>query len=501
MSKFENALIIYPHQLFAVEFLPKVDVVYVVEEPLLFGTDEQYPISLHKQKLILHRASMRRYVEQHLWPNNVNVEYIELHNISHTSDILMIAQKAGVNLAMVFDPTDYVIENRLHEALETVVESPFELKVLPSPSFMLRRGEVEDYFGDKKEHKFAQFYQWQRERFNILIDKRYKPVGGKWSFDAENRKALPIGHVPPGFDSFSSNDYVQDAIKWVQKRFPNNPGSSESFLWPTSHQEAKSWLDDFINNRLDNFGPYEDAIDGQAMLLYHSGISAPLNCGLLTPEQVINAALARHAKNPVPMASLEGFIRQVIGWREYIRGLYIIGGADMRSSNSLGHTRQLSQQWWDGTLGIPPADDVITKVNNHAYAHHIERLMIMGNLMLLCEIDPNEVYKWYMSLFIDAYDWVMVPNVYGMSQFSDLGSMVTKPYISGSNYILKMSHYQKDIWCDIWDGLFWGFVERHQELLAKNPRTAMMPRSLAKLNPDRKRIIGYRARDFLESIS
>jgi deoxyribodipyrimidine photolyase-related protein len=500
MSKFESALLLYPNQLFNISYLPKVDVVYLVEEPLYFGADEQYPVAFHKQKLVMHRASMRRYVEEQLWPNNINVEYIELHQIVHTSDILQIAQKAGVSLLTMFDPADYAIEKRLQEALETIIASPFELKVLPSPSFMLRRGDIQEFFAGQKNFKFAPFYQWQRERFNILIDKKYKPVGGKWNFDADNRKALPAGHVPPGFASFGDSPQVKDAIKWVNKRFNFNPGNIDSFMWPTSHQEAERWLAEFIKERLDNFGAYEDAIDGQAMLLYHSGISAPLNSGLLTPSDVVEAVLNYHAKKPVPLASLEGFIRQIIGWREYIRALYVLNGSQMRVANKLNQQRLLSNSWWDGSLGIPPVDDVIKKVNNHAYAHHIERLMVVGNFMLLCGIQPTEVYKWYMSLFIDAYDWVMVPNVYGMSQFSDLGSMVTKPYISGSNYILKMSHYKKDLWCDVWDGLFWGFVQTHQELLLKNPRTSMLPRSLKRLNPDHHRIIGYRAKDFLDNI-
>jgi deoxyribodipyrimidine photolyase-related protein len=365
---------------------------------------------------------------------------------------------------------------------------------------MLRKGEVEEFFADKSQHLFAPFYQWQRERFNILIDKKYKPEGGKWSYDLENRKKLPADQQPPGFASFGDNTYVTEAIKWVESRFPDNPGSVDGFMWPTNHDEAIVWLRDFLEHRLELFGPYEDAMDGEAMLLYHSGISAPLNIGLLTPTQVVEATLAHHQKSPISLPSLEGFIRQIIGWREYVRGLYVTQGTNMRKSNGLQQTRTLSTAWWDGTTGLPPVDDVITKVQKHAYAHHIERLMIMGNAMLLCEIHPDEVYTWYMSLFIDAYDWVMVPNVYGMSQFSDLGSMVTKPYISGSNYILSMSHYQKDEWCDIWDGLFWGFVERHEEMLAKNPRTSMMVKSLHKLNKDRKRIISYRAQDFLNSI-
>jgi deoxyribodipyrimidine photolyase-related protein len=474
--------------------------VYVIEDPLFFGTDSEFPIAFHKQKLVLHRASMRRYVEEQLWANSLDVEYLELADVQNSGEVLSHAQKAGAELVYMFDVCDFALEKRLQDALATNVSAPFELRVLPSPSFMLKKGEVEEFFADKTNHSFAPFYQWQRERFNILIDKKYKPVGGKWSYDAENRKKMPEDLQVPGFASFGNNDYVQEAIKWVQKRFPGNPGDVESFMWPTNHEESIAWLHDFFAHRLELFGPYEDAIDGEAMMLYHSGISAPLNNGLLTPAQVIEATLAHHEKTPIPLPSLEGFIRQIIGWREYIRGLYVVQGTTMRTSNGLGQDRQLSSAWWDGATGLPPVDDVIAKVQKHAYAHHIERLMIMGNIMLLCEIHPDEVYKWFMSLFIDAYDWVMVPNVYGMSQFSDLGSMVTKPYISGSNYILTMSHYHKDDWCDVWDGLFWGFVERHEDMLAKNPRTSMMVKSLHRLNEDRRRIIRYRAKDFLNSI-
>jgi deoxyribodipyrimidine photolyase-related protein len=499
MKQLKSALIIYPNQLFATEYLPEVDIVFVVEEPLFFGNDTEFPIAFHKQKLVLHRAAMRRYTEETLWPANINVEYIELKNMENTGDVLIRAKNMGIETINVFDPADYAIEQRLQQTIDNYIEPPFELRVLPSPSFMLKKGDIEEFFESRDKIKFADFYQWQRERFNILIDKKYKPIGGKWSFDVDNRKKLPVGHVPPGFSSFGSNEYVEEAKKWVEKHFPNNPGSMDGFFWPTSHAEAQKWLQNFITDRLELFGPFEDAIDGQAVLMYHSGLSAPLNCGLINPQEVVDQILLTYEKKKLPISSIEGFVRQIIGWREYVRAIYTVNGVDMRNANSLEQNRELTALWWDGTTGLPPVDDVIKKVNEHAYAHHIERLMIMGNIMLLCEIKPTEVYNWFMSLFIDAYDWVMVPNVYGMSQFSDLGSMVTKPYISGSNYILSMSHYQKDDWCDIWDGLFWSFVERHQEMLAKNPRTAMMVKNLNRLNPDKKRIINYRAKDFLDS--
>lgn len=497
----QSALILLPNQLFNPDYFPKVDVVIIVEEPLLFGTDTQFPLALHKQKLVLHRASMRQYIEEVLWTRDINVEYMELESVEFTAQPLVRAQNLGAELVYMFDATDHAIEQRYKKALETEIKTPFELRVEPSPSFMLRRGEVQEYFADKAKRSFASFYQWQRERFNVLIDENYKPVGGKWSYDVENRKSLPKDHIVPGFASFGENKYVEDAKKWVEKNFADNPGSADSFFWPTSHDEAKAWLRDFVEHRLTDFGPYEDAIDGQAVLQYHSGLSAALNIGLITPTEVIEAAVAQHQKTPMPLPSLEGFIRQVIGWREYVRGLYVTQQVSLRSATGLEQTRNLGPVWYNGETGIPPMDDVIKKVLQHAYAHNIERLMVAGNLMILCETKPTEIYRWFMSLFIDAYDWVIVPNVYGMSQLSDLDDMVAKPYISASDYILEMSHYQKDEWCDIWDGLFWEFVEKNKTLLAKNPRTSTMVKKLGKINPDRRRIIAYRAQDFLATIT
>lgn len=501
MKHIQTALILYPNQLFAPELLPEVDLIYVVEEPIYFGTDPERALALHKQKLILHRASMRRYVEEVLWQNDLSVEYIQLQDIEFTADVLVRAQQAGAEQVFVFDPTDHLIESRLKKALEDGVDTPFELRILPTPSFLLKHTEVRDYLAEKTQHEFADFYQWQRERFNILIDKNYKPVGGKWSYDVDAQKSLPKDHSAPGFNGFGDSEYVQEAIKWVQKYFSDNPGSTENFFWPTSHEEAKKWLDEFFAERFEDFGSYELAIDGQGVLLYHSGISAPLNIGLLTPKQVVDAALAHHAKNPIPLPSLEGFIRQLIGWREYVRGLYVTQRVTVHQSSDSTTGKVLSNQWWDGTTGIPPLDDVIKKVNQHAYCHQTERAQIVANLMVLCEIDTAEIYRWFSTLLIDSYDWALAPNTYAASQLADLNGMVTSARIVNSNYILNMSHYQKDIWCDVWDGLYWGYVEKHKAMLSKDASTSMLVRRLGKLSADRRRIIGYRAQDFLTSIS
>lgn len=259
-------------------------------------------------------------------------------------------------------------------------------------------------------------------------------------------------------------------------------------------------LDDFLKHRFQKYGVYQDAILRQDSFLFHSLLTPALNIGLLTPKEVVDRALKAADKNKVPLNSLEGFIRQVVGWREFIRGVYVHAGRKQRTVNYWKHTRKIPETFWTGETGIEPVDVVIRRVLKTAYAHHIERLMILGNFMLLCEFDPDEVYRWFMELFIDAYDWVMVPNVYGMSQFADGGVMATKPYISSSNYVLKMSNFKKGPWCEIWDGLFWRFVDKHKKFFAANPRLNMMNRQLAKMKEEKKVRLFKAAEQYLESL-
>ncbi|MFM7148340.1 MAG: cryptochrome/photolyase family protein, partial [Gemmataceae bacterium] len=235
----------------------------------------------------------------------------------------------------------------------------------------------------------------------------------------------------------------------------------------------------FVDNRLASFGNYEDSIHSSEDVLFHSMLTPLLNVGLLSPSEVIEAVLAR--KSSVPLNSLEGFIRQVIGWREFVRLVYITCGGQQRTRNYWGLKLPMPGACYDGTTGILPVDTVIQRVLRLGYCHHIERLMILGNFFLLCDIHPDAVYRWFMELFIDAYDWVMVPNVYGMSQHADGGLMTTKPYISGSSYVLKMSNFAKGDWCAVWDALYWRFIDRHSAFFAGNPRMAVMVKMKEKL--------------------
>jgi deoxyribodipyrimidine photolyase-related protein len=225
-----------------------------------------------------------------------------------------------------------------------------------------------------------------------------------------------------------------------------------------------------------------------------------MNAGLLTPKEVIDEVLkAKEKDTDIPIASVEGFIRQVMGWREFVRGIYQNYSDEEESKNFFGHKRKLTKDWYEGTTGILPVDDAIKKANEFGYCHHIERLMILSNIMLLSEIHPHEVHRWFMEMFVDSADWVMGPNVYGMGQFSDGGLFATKPYVSGSNYVLKMSDYKKDDWCEVWDGLFWRFIGNNKTFFSKNPRMNMMVKLLEKMDAGKKKKLLNLADDFIQS--
>ena len=225
---------------------------------------------------------------------------------------------------------------------------------------------------------------------------------------------------------------------------------------------------------MQHFGDYQDAIIAHEPFLFHSVLSSSLNIGLLTPKQVVDSALAYAKKHAVSINNLEGFIRQIIGWREFVWGVYYLKGSSQRTKNFFQCKNDLPQSFWQDSTAIAPIDAALVRIQKYAYAHHIERLMVLGNFMLLCEINPDQVYAWFMQFFIDAYDWVMVPNIYGMSQYADGGLMTTKPYISGSNYIRTMSDYTKGSWADIWDSLYWRFIVKHRKTILKNPRLRVM---------------------------
>ncbi len=482
--------LLFPHQLFKdTRILQEADTILLLETPLFFK-DKHHTALFHKQKLMLHRASMKHYAHR-LELQDFKVHYVDYKD----ADFDTVFTHYKIKSLRVYDPVDYLLERRLKRACKN---KGVDLEVLASPNFLNTAEDNQDLFADDKWF-MASFYKQQRQRLNILLDQDQRPSGGKWSFDKENRKKLPKNKLSdiPKLPKIAWDDTLTEAKDYVEANFPKHYGELSNAYYPYTHEQAENWLDVFLKERFADFGTYEDAIVKGENWLYHSVLTPMLNIGLLTPKQVIDSSMSYAEQNKIPIASLEGFIRQIIGWREFMRAAYQRFGISMRTSNHWQHTRSMPQAFYTASTGIDPIDDSLKRIIETGYCHHIERLMVLGGFMFLCEIKPTDIYTWFMEMFIDSYDWVMVPNVYAMSQNSAGGLITTKPYFSGSNYIRKMSHYKKDDWADTWDALYWRFILKHKDKLSKNPRWSMMTNQASKLSETRLKEIQSQADSFL----
>lgn len=486
--------LIFPHQLYESNaLLENGKDTYLIEEFLFF---KQY--KFHKQKIAFHRATMKAY-EKALKNHNLKVFYVEANDPRADIRNFNIEIKAkNIQVINYIDPTDQWLDERI----QTIGEN-CSLNRLESPQFLNTTRDLAHFFKPSKKFYFqTTFYKQERKKRKILIDDENKPTGGKWTFDQENRKKFPKGKIPPPVRFPNRNKAWTEAYNYTEKNFKDNPGTiAIDPIFPISHHAASQWLDEFLINRFAEFGPYEDAIVKEHLLLNHSLLSPLINIGLLLPNEVVQKLIAFASREEIQLNSVEGIIRQIIGWREFVRGMYECKGTFSRTRNFWNFNRKIPSSFYDGTTGIIPVDETIKKVLKTGYCHHIERLMILGNFMLLCEFNPNEVYRWFMEMFIDAYDWVMVPNVYGMSQFADGGTFATKPYISSSNYIKKMSNYKEGSWEAIWDGLFWRFIAEHQGFFKNNPRSSMMVHTLNKMEPDKQKLHFERANNFINNLN
>ena len=486
--------IIFPNQLYKQH--PAIVAnrpVYLLEEWHFFN---QY--QFHKEKLVLHRASMKFY-EQFLKDLGLQVHYIE--SIKAQNKIELVLEKLHSNKVKkihIVDPVDSWLLKKIKSSSK---KYGIELIIYNCPNFLNNLNDVDVYFSKKKTYFQTDFYTSQRKSRNILLEKDGKPIGGKWTYDADNRSKFPKKEIVPKVPAAAYNKFVEEAEKYVQKNYTNNYGSvNKDHLFAINFTDTEKWLEEFLKDRFEKFGIYEDAIVAKQTVLHHSVLSPMLNIGLIAPQQIIDRAIAFSNKNKIPLNSLEGFIRQIMGWREFIRIVYEREGSKQRTTNYWKFTRKIPASFWNGTTGIAPIDITIKKILETGYCHHIERLMVLGNFMLLCEFDPEDVYKWFMEMFIDAYDWVMVPNVYGMTQFADGGLMTTKPYISGSNYLMKMSDYEKGEWQPIWDGLFWRFMHEHRTFFLSNPRIGMLVHTFDKMSSDKQNAHLSNANNFLKGL-
>lgn len=467
-----------------------------MEHQLYFG-DWNYFCPFHKKKILLHLASMAIF-EEDLKKRGYQVTRIPYERKRAVLESLFQRLSGqGIKELFTLSPEDLILEKRLIRASRI---NQLPVTFLPNPSFLISDADEIEIPLRAGRYSMTSFYIMMRKQFDLLLDRRGNPLGGKWSFDPANRKKLPRGTRVPSLPELEYPSWINEIAGQVEVNFPDHPGDTQNFLFPLSRLQALEMLDHFLEQKLPSFGDYEDAMDTERPFLFHSMLSSSLNTGLLTPLEIVERVLKVFQKGSVPINSAEGFLRQIVGWREFMRLLYHRDGVRMRNSNFWEHTRPLPEKFLKGRTGVDPVDHVVGKVRQYAYTHHIERLMVLGNYLLLCEVHPNYVYNWFMSDFIDAFDWVMTPNVYGMSQFADGGSMATKPYLCSSNYILKMSNFPRGQWTTVLDALFWRFIHLHRDVFEDMPRLRPLIYTLEKTGKTRMEQNLKIAEDHLEAL-
>lgn len=450
----------------------------------------------HQQKLVLFLASMREYADElRLAGYDVDYEYLNSDpRQTYEKRLTAFIERHQLECLQHFDIEDQFFADRVAALCAAL---GVRQQIQASPLFLTTHEQFQSFLNEVAQPRMAEFYRRQRRRLGILLDENGKPVGGRWSFDKDNRRQLPRDLELPELRQTAWTQHTKDVIALVTATFSDHWGNASDFWWPVTRQQARDCLDAFVNERLSQFGDYQDAISQRSETQFHSALAPAMNMGLLTPREVVEATLRKAAESDVPLNSLEGFVRQIIGWREFVRGIYHNFDEMQSRTNFWGHHRQLTPSWYDGTTGIAPLDHAIQTAGRLGWTHHISRLMVIGNLMNLCEIKPNRVYQWFMETHVDSSDWVMGPNVYGMALFSDGGVFATKPYVCGSNYLRKMSDFGRGPWCEVVDGLYWRFVKKHQDFFAGNPRLSVMTRALARLSSQRRDTIFSAADQFL----
>ncbi|UWQ17604.1 cryptochrome/photolyase family protein [Jannaschia sp. M317] len=456
----------------------------------------------HPKKIAFLFAAMRKHAA-HLRDDGWQVRYTPLDDAENThsipGELLRAAQATGATEVIGTEPGEF----RLISALE---DGPLPVHLFPDDRFLASHADFEAWAEGRKELRMEWFYREMRRKTGLLMDGS-DPAGGKWNFDHDNRKRPPKGLAPIGPLRHTPDAVTQDVLELVRTRFGNRYGTLDDFWFASDRAGALAALDHFTAHHLPCFGDYQDAMVTGQPFLYHSVLSIYLNAGLLGWREVCDAAETAWRAGDAPLNAVEGFIRQIIGWREYIRGIYFREGPDYTTRNALNHDRALPEFYWTGQTDMRCLSEAIGATMDHAYAHHIQRLMVTGNFALLAGIDPHQVHQWYLSVYADAYEWVEAPNVIGMSQWADGGVVGSKPYVSGGNYINRMSDHCKTCVYSVskktGDGacpfnlLYWHFLDRHRDRFAGNPRMAQMYRTWDRMDADHRATVLTEAREFL----
>jgi deoxyribodipyrimidine photolyase-related protein len=477
---------------------PAQDLVWMCE-----AAAEATHVPSHKARTVLFLSAMRHFRDR-LIDDGLRVRYLALDQHRHPTLAAALAADlkalAPIRVCLT-QPGEYRVLSALRNLCR---DAGVALDLFDDPHFLCSPSAFAGWAEGRKELRLEHFYRWIRRRDAVLMDGA-DPVGGAWNFDKDNRQSF--GRKGPGLLEaplgFAPDAITSDVMRLVQTRFPRAPGSLALFDWPVTAEQAEAALDDFIRHRLPAFGPFQDAMWRAEPFLYHARLSAALNLKLIDPRRVIDAAIAAHRDGQAPIASVEGFVRQIIGWREYVRGIYWREMPGYLEQNALGAQQPLPEFYWHGETDYACLAAAIGQVVQHGYGHHIQRLMVSGLFALLLGVEPRRVHEWYLAMFVDAVEWVEAPNTLGMSQFADGGLLASKPYAASGAYIARMSNYCRHCAYDPkqsvgdkacpFTTLFWDFLARHRRRFANHPRTALMWRNLARIDPDRLSAIRDRA--------
>ncbi|SHF58246.1 deoxyribodipyrimidine photolyase-related protein [Loktanella atrilutea] len=462
--------------------------------------DEASYVKHHPKKIAFLFAAMRKFAER-LSNDGWTVDYarFEEGETSICGALLAAAERHGADRVIATEPGEW----RLIEAL---THCPVQVEQRPDDRFIASHKDFESWAKGRKALRMEYFYRDMRRKTGLMMEGE-DPAGGQWNYDHDNRKPAPGTVDYSGPMRFTPDDTVQEVLDLVRERFADNFGDLDDFWFATDRGQARQHLAHWVKNGLPQFGDYQDAMLDDNRFLYHGIVGLYINAGLLDPMEVCQAVEAAWQAGDAPINAAEGFIRQIIGWREYVRGIYFVEGPDYTSRNGLKHTRDLPAVYWGGPTFMHCMKRSVEQTREEAYAHHIQRLMVTGNFALLAGVDPAQVHEWYLAVYADAYEWVEAPNVIGMSQFADGGIIASKPYVSSGNYIHKMSDYcgacSYSVGKKTGEGacpfnlLYWHFMDRHRKIFEGNPRIGRIYANWDRMDADKRATIIAEGDDIL----
>lgn len=498
------------------DFNQKEDVILMSE---VF--EEASYVKHHKKKLILIFSAMRNFADL-LIDNGYKVHYVKLDDSSKPQSFIeqleIYYKKIKPKKVIITEPSEYRVLKMFDDFN---IKNHINLEIRSDSRFIATHHEFANYAKDKKKLLLENFYHLMRHKTGLLMENVakktqskpiFKPIKGKWNYDQENRQTMPKNIAPPQLPKISHNQNVIDVVNLVEKKFAKNFGSSDGFNYATTHLQAQKQFADFVKNRLPNFGIYQDAMRTDVDFGFHSVISMYINIGLLDALKCCKIVEKSYFDGDCDLASAEGFIRQIIGWREYIRGIYWFYMPNYAELNYFNHKNNLPDFYWDHQKTKMTCLSVaIKQTYDNAYSHHIQRLMITGNFALLAKVDPQQINDWYLAVYADAFEWVELPNTHGMAIYADGGIVGSKPYCSSGNYINKMSDFCKNCYYDVkktvgekacpFNFLYWNFLIKNEAKLKTNPRLFYPYSNLQRKTKDEIKIIEKNAEDFLNKIN